>query len=141
MTKVLVFGTFDHLHPGHRNFLAQAQALANEVIVSVAQDRVVEFLKHRSPLQQLSDRMAALDKLPEVAQVVAGDTELGTYQRFRDLRPELVAFGYDQTELAKDFQRFQHAIGDETPTVVLKPYQPEEFKSSLLRAANDSSSL
>jgi FAD synthetase len=141
MTRVLVFGTFDHLHPGHHNFLTQAQTLADQVIVSVAQDSVVTFLKHRSPLQSLAERMQALEGLPQVAQVVAGDTELGTYQRFRELKPDLVAFGYDQTELAKDFHRFQQVIGDETPTVVLQPFHPNQFKSSLLRSANDNPSL
>jgi glycerol-3-phosphate cytidylyltransferase-like family protein len=90
---------------------------------------------------KLDIRVQALAAVEGVSQVVAGDIELGTYSGFQSLKPDLVAFGYDQSELAKDFKRFQQAIGDDTPTVVLKPFKPEEFKSSLLRQANDSSSL
>lgn len=133
MTRVLVFGTFDGLHPGHEAFLRQARGHADEVVVAVAQDAIVEQLKHRSPNRKLSERLATLQKFEAVTEAVAGDSELGSYLCFRRIRPDLVAFGYDQEELAKDFQRFQQATGDETPTIVLKPYHPETYKSSLLR--------
>ena len=133
MTKVLVFGTFDGLHPGHEAFLKQAHEYADDVIVSVAQDAIVELLKHRAPQRKLSERLAVLAKFVEVTEAVAGDSELGTYECFKKVRPDIVAFGYDQGELAKDFRRFQQATGDETPTVVLKPYHPDTYKSSLLR--------
>lgn len=133
MTKVLVFGTFDGLHLGHEAFLAQAQELADKVIVCVAPDAVVELLKHRKPQFVLEQRLEALSELPMVFRAVAGDLELGNYECYRQVKPDLVAFGYDQAELEKDFKRFQQATGDETPSIVLKPYQPETFKSSLLR--------
>lgn len=133
MTKVLVFGTFDGLHPGHAEFLSQARELGDELIVAVAQDAVVERLKHRLPDRTLRQRLEALARLPQVSRAIAGDTSLGGYECFKQVLPDVVAFGYDQNELAADFQRFQQETGDETPTVVLKPYHPETFKSSLLR--------
>lgn len=134
MTKVLIFGTFDGLHPGHDAFLSQARELGDELIVSVAQDAIVEMLKHRAPDRQLTERLADLQRHKLVTLAVAGDSKLGTYQGFQVIKPDIVAFGYDQQALAADFQRFQQATHDDTPTVVLKPYQPETFKSSLLRA-------
>ena len=132
MTKVLVFGTFDGLHPGHEAFLKQARELGDELVVCVAQDEVVERLKQRASRLPLKARLAELVANSDVNQAVAGDLELGNYEGYRAIRPDIVAFGYDQAELEADFKIFQQATGDDTPTVVLKPYQPETFKSSLL---------
>lgn len=133
MKSVFVFGTFDGLHPGHQSFLSEARALGDSLTVSVAQDEIVERLKHRSPLQPLAERLRRIEQHPGVTKAIPGDREIGTYQGFMAEKPSIVAFGYDQTELLKDFIRFQRIIGDETEVVVLKPFHPETFKSSLLR--------
>lgn len=133
MRTVFVFGTFDGLHPGHEAFLRDARALGDALTVSVAQDAIVERLKHRSPLQPLAVRQQQIEQSPYVTKVIAGDLEIGTYHGFMAEKPEIVAFGYDQDELLKDFLRFQTVVGDETQVVVLKPFHPETYKSSLLR--------
>lgn len=133
MTRVLVFGTFDGLHRGHQAFLTQARALGDELVVCLAPDEVVERLKHHRPLHTFQTRLADLSVLPQVTRVVGGDAELGVYNCYAYVKPDLVAFGYDQAELATDFKRFQQVTGDETRTIVLKPYQAEIFKSSLLK--------
>jgi FAD synthetase len=133
MTKVLVFGTFDGLHPGHLDFLESAAKLGDSLVVSVAQDAIVERLKRRPAVRDLETRMIDLALLPMVTEVMAGDLEIGTYHGLQRVKPDLIALGYDQTELERDLQRFQQATGDETRVVVLKPYQPETYKSSLLR--------
>ncbi len=133
MTKVLVFGTFDGIHKGHRNFLSDARTYADQLVVAVAVDEVVRQLKGRWPDNNLATRMTALEQLPEISEVVAGDSRLGEYKCLKFAQPDLIAFGYDQTELIQDFKRFQQATSDETPTIVLKPYQPQVYKSSLLR--------
>ncbi len=133
MTKVLVFGTFDGLHPGHLDFLESAAKLGDSLVVSVAQDAIVERLKRRPAVRDLETRMIDLALLPMVTEVMAGDLEIGTYHGLQRVKPDLIALGYDQTELGRDLQRFQQATGDETRVVVLKPYQPETYKSSLLR--------
>ncbi len=132
MMRVVAFGTFDGLHPGHEAFLKQARELGDELIVCVARDAVVEKLKGRPPKYDLNERLAELQKLPAVSQAVKGDKHLGSYAIFAQLRPDAVAFGYDQEGLMADFKRFQQETGDETPVHVLKPYRAEEYKSSLL---------
>jgi FAD synthetase len=133
MTRVLVFGTFDGLHPGHMAFLQQAKQLGDELVVCVAPDEVVTRLKGRAPVFPLTERLQALQNTSLVTEATGGDLELGGYDCYQRLKPDLVAFGYDQQALAEDFQRFQQAARDETPRVVLKPYHPETYKSSLLR--------
>lgn len=136
MKTVFVFGTFDGVHPGHGAFLAEARALGDALTVSVAQDQIVQRLKHHLPLKSLSERMAQVLMSEHVTKAIPGDLEIGAYHGFKLEKPELVAFGYDQIELAKDFKRFQQITGDETPTVVLKPYRAEIYKSSLLNTKN-----
>ncbi|HRH32507.1 MAG TPA: adenylyltransferase/cytidyltransferase family protein [bacterium] len=133
MKTVFVFGTFDGLHPGHEAFLRDARALGDALTVSIAQDEIVVRLKHRPPLQTLAVRLRQIEQSPYVTKVIPGDLEIGTYHGFKAEKPNIVAFGYDQTELLKDFTRFQTAVGDETEVVVLKPFHPETYKSSLLR--------
>ncbi|MFZ2682148.1 MAG: adenylyltransferase/cytidyltransferase family protein [Patescibacteria group bacterium] len=133
MKTILVFGVFDGLHAGHLDFLQAAAAMGDRLIVSLAQDEIVMQLKGRAPEHSFKRRAAVLKELSAVAEVIPGDAELGAYVGYRALNPDLVAFGYDQRALAQDFKRFQQAVGDETPTFVLKPYQPETYKSSLLR--------
>lgn len=132
MSRVLVFGTFDGLHPGHEAFIQQARELGDELVVLVAPNEVVEQLKQHKPKFDLADRLASLQALSQVTRALPGDTDLGSYATVTELEPDIIAFGYDQQALAQDFKRFQQATGDDTPTIVLKPYRETEFKSSLL---------
>gem|GEM_PF-2920555 len=47
--KVLTFGTFDHLHPGHESYLIQAKAYGDELITIVALDETVKRIKGKLP--------------------------------------------------------------------------------------------
>ena len=46
--RVLVFGTFDLLHQGHRYFLTQARRFGDTLIAVVARDEFVEERKGRT---------------------------------------------------------------------------------------------
>jgi len=48
---VLVFGTFDGLHDGHRFFLTEARKLGDRLIASVATDEIVERIKKQKSIQ------------------------------------------------------------------------------------------
>ena len=133
MKRVLVFGTFDRLHEGHNAFLQQARELGDELVVCLAQDDMVRRLKNHDPDHSYELREAALRLVQGVTNVIPGDREIGTYACMTAAKPDLVAFGYDQQTLADDFRRWQQVTGDETPTVVLQPYRPDVYKTSLLR--------
>ena len=45
MTKVMVFGTFDYLHEGHKDFFRQAKQYGDELVVVVARDETVKQIK------------------------------------------------------------------------------------------------
>ena len=60
MTKVMVFGTFDPLHPGHVDFFRQAKQHGDELVVVVALDSTVEKTKGRKPSLGENARLAAV---------------------------------------------------------------------------------
>ncbi len=47
--RVVCAGTFDHLHPGHLDFLRQAKALGDELVVIAARDETVSRIKGFTP--------------------------------------------------------------------------------------------
>ncbi|MDP3996740.1 MAG: adenylyltransferase/cytidyltransferase family protein [bacterium] len=96
---VLVFGTFDGLHEGHVFFLREAQKLGSKLIVSVAQDSSVVSLKNKVPRSPLPERMLAVEKRFPEAEIVSGDTSLGSWSAIKKFKPDVVALGYDQLKL------------------------------------------
>ena len=124
--KVLVFGTFDRLHPGHRFVLSEAQARGNLWVV-VARDKNVERIKGRAPAQSEEERLRAIAEAFPEAHPVLGDPD-DFLAPVRGIAPDLILLGYDQ-ELPpgvtlKDLP---------CPIERLPAFRPEEFKSSLQR--------
>lgn len=133
MTKVLLFGTFDGLHEGHKTLLRSASAHGEEVIVALALDEVVERLKGRPPVQVFVEREEALQESGLVTDVVPGDDVEGGYAVIDRVAPDLIAFGYDQEALSRDFLEYLKKTGKKIPTVTLEAFEPTRYKSSLLR--------
>lgn len=133
LTQILVFGTFDMIHAGHRDFFAQARALAKnpKLIVSLARAKNVERIKGRLPRRTESERLAQVRALPEVDRVVLGGVRDHLPHIIR-LAPDIIALGYDQYEYVSGLQRDLKAAGLSTRIVRLKPHQPHRYKTSLL---------
>lgn len=133
MKKVLVFGVFDKLHPGHLHFLETARALGESLVVLVARESTVLRLKNKIPRDSEGERVKALSVLPNVSRAVLGDEELGTYAVLKDEKPEIIALGYDQMGLKKDLEeRMERGEIPSTELVVLGSHEPEKYKSSLI---------
>jgi len=47
--RVMVFGAFDHLHPGHLDYFRQTRHFGDELVVVVARDKNVLKIKGRLP--------------------------------------------------------------------------------------------
>ena len=58
--KVITFGTFDLLHPGHEYYLRQARSYGDVLMTIVARDETVEKLKHKKPSHTQEQRVQAL---------------------------------------------------------------------------------
>lgn len=133
--KVMVFGTFDGLHPGHVHFLLQARQLGKTVIAVLTHDATAKTLKARTPQRPFAQREAELAASGLVDEIIPSDEVPGSWEVISLHAPAAIALGYDQAELhdalAQALKRFPFV-----KTVVrLEPYRPERYHSRLLRDA------
>lgn len=106
MKKVMVFGTFDGIHGGHRAFIREALSCGDYLIAVVAQDETCKQLKGASPRRNVEERCRDLRKEPGVSRVVEGDTELSVWKVLEKHRPQIVAIGYDQQPLKEGIEAY-----------------------------------
>lgn len=133
MRKILVFGVFDGIHGGHRNFLSQAKKLGDYLIIAVARDEVVEKLKDRRPWKNLEVRIRELLETGLVDEVIEGDSDLGSWEVVGKVRPDIIALGYDQTALKNALETHVKEKELAIEVRVMEPYRPEELHSSIIR--------
>lgn len=132
--RVLIFGVFDGLHPGHKFFLRQTREYGDELIVVAARDKTVWNLKRKKPFSAERERLKHLEGAKEVSRAVLGDLKLGNYLAVKKFRPRVICFGYDQNKLRLDLQKWlkRNKI-TEVKLVRIKPYKPGKYHSTLLR--------
>lgn len=124
--RVMVFGTFDDLHPGHEYLLTEAQK-RGELFVVVARDVNVQRIKNRAPLQNENVRMKAIsDRFPS-ATVMLGDPENFLWP-VQTVKPDFILLGYDQ-KLPPGVTEADLGV----PTERLPGFDPHIHKSSLRR--------
>ncbi len=107
MVRVMATGVFDLLHPGHLHFLLEARKLGDELIVVVARDQTARRLKGE-PYVAEHLRRTMVEALKPVDRAVLGSTT-DIYQTVVDLRPDVIALGYNQlwneAEVARECER------------------------------------
>lgn len=133
MTKVLVFGTFDRLHPGHEFFLKQARELGDDLTVCLTQDHIIEQLKGSAPVQSFVERREALLDSGLVDEVIAGDAKLGAFKIIHTESPDIIALGYDQDQLKIALKHWLEQSKLKIKLEQLTAFQPQKYKSSKLR--------
>ena len=132
MSTVLVFGTFDLLHPGHASFLKQAREHGDKLVASVARDQFVRDYKGREPVHSQNERIEKLMSSGLVDEARLSDVKRGSYTVIEDVKPDVVCVGFDQHALATDLQRWASEHGHNIQIVVLSPFKPEKYKTSRL---------
>lgn len=120
MARVLVFGTFDPLHDGHRSLLQQAAALGEEVTVVMARDSYIRQVKQREPRLSAPKRRQELAGVPSVTSVIWGDEwpNAEPYRLLRDLSFDVIALGYDQEPAEETVREQLLMYGKDTVRVV-----------------------
>lgn len=139
MARIMVFGTFDIVHEGHRDFFRQARALGDNpyLIVSLARDSVAARIKGMRPRHSEGERVQTILHEKLVDEVVLGD-EVGYMEHIKTLQPDVIALGYDQSgEYVEDLERDLKEWNMETRIVRLKPHRPELYKTSKLAQNTD----
>jgi FAD synthetase len=122
--KVLVFGTFDRLHPGHEYLLREA-GKRGRLFVIVARDQNVERIKGHKPAQPEDERLAAIQAFAPEADVRLGDAT-DFLAPVRAIGPDLILLGYDQA-LPPGVEEKNLPC----PSERLEAFKPEHYKSSL----------
>ncbi len=130
--KVLVFGTFDDLHPGHLALFQQAKNLGEELYVVVARDETVINTKKRLPVQNEQLRLQNVQQAPGVFSARLGQAG-DKYAVIEEIRPDVIALGYDQSFFVDQLNSELSKRGLHPRIVRLKAFHPERYKSSLLR--------
>ena len=130
--KVMVFGTFDILHPGHINFLRQAKK-HGQLIAVIARDRTVKRLKGKLPRHNEKKRFGAVNGLKLATRVILGNLT-DKYAAIKKYRPDIIALGYDQTNFVKQLPHKLKIFSlNKTKIIRLKSFTPNIYKSSFLK--------
>ena len=131
--RVMVFGTFDNLHPGHLSYFKQARKFGDELIVIVARDKNVLHIKRRLPQEDEKIRARkiriAIRESGEKGKVILGSLT-NQFLVLKKYRPGVIALGYDQKvdirRLKSEIKKFRLFCKVKR----LKAYHPEKYKSS-----------
>jgi FAD synthetase len=130
--KVLVFGTFDGLHPGHMDLFRQAKDLGDQLHIVVARDETVLATKKRSPVNSEQARLQQVQQALPMAIVQLGNPG-DKYAIVEAIRPDIIALGYDQKFFTEALESELLKRGLRPRIVRLKAFRPDQYKSSLLR--------
>ena len=131
MKKVMCFGTFDILHPGHGYYLRQAKDLGDYLAVVVALDETVMEVKGRLPRHSQNERVNNLEKLGIADKVILGNRG-DKLKVVEDEKPDVLCFGYDQKSFTENAREKLQQRDLKVEVVRLKAYHPDKYKSSLL---------
>lgn len=128
--RVVCAGTFDHFHPGHADFLRQAKALGDELVVIVARDENVKRIKGVMPEHNEVERKVNVEKTGIPDMVTLGYSDKDIFLILKELSPDIIALGYDQ-------RVSEEAILKRLPdcrVIRLNPFHPDKYKSSYFRS-------
>jgi cytidyltransferase-like protein len=129
---VLAGGVYDVLHVGHLAALSEAKRLGDVLVVVVATDTTVETLKGRKPLFPEEDRRALVEGLKPVDIAILGyeDVGFGFEQVLAEVKPDVVAFGYDQQKLEKAVAEIIRGRNLKINVTRLSRFEGERYVSS-----------
>ena len=132
MTKVMAFGTFDILHPGHLNYLQQAAQLGKKLVVVVATDKNVEKIKGKLPVNNQEHRKELVEALEIVDYAIIGSEE-NMFESVENENPNVIALGYDQKPSEKELAKKLEEKNITAKIARMKPYNEGIYKSSKIK--------
>lgn len=123
MTRVMASGVFDILHTGHVHYLNEARMLGDELVVVVATDKTVRRRKHE-PITPEKMRLELIQSLKPVDRAVLGK-EGDMFKIVAEIKPDIIAIGYDQTFDEKKLEEELAARGMNVKVVRLSRYSED----------------
>lgn len=132
MTRVMVAGAFDFLHPGHLDLFRQAKALGDELVVVVARDESAERAKGKKPFFSEIERLQMVNCVKYVDKAILGNKG-DWFEILSELNPDALLLGYDQAVDDEAVRAFVRKRDLKTHVLRGRAFQPMKFKSSRLK--------
>ncbi len=132
MKTVMIFGTFDIVHAGHLHMFKEAKAYGDKLVAVIARDVNVEKVKSLGSLHNEKERLNFLQNIKLVDEVVLGD-KTDVYKVVREVKPAIIALGYDQKVYVEELEKAITQAGLKTAIVRLAPYQPNRLKTHKIK--------
>lgn len=111
---VLTTGVFDIIHPGHIKAMEEAKKIGGpgaKLVVLVARDSTARKLKARQPVFEEKARLFMVASLKPVDYALLGYKPFSFEKVVNRVRPDIIAFGYDQTRIMRTFARLRRERG------------------------------
>lgn len=129
MKKVLIFGTFDIIHPGHLHVFQLAHKYG-EVHACLALDETVKKIKEAPPYYSLNERVQQLQRYN--IQAHPGDA-VDRLTVVKNLKPDVIVLGYDQNIFVDTLEKYRNS-GEQGFEIIRAPsYKSNIFKSRKIR--------
>lgn len=126
-------GVFDLLHLGHVKFLEEAKKAGGEnaeLLVIVARDITVQKMKGRKPIMPENQRRALVESLKVVDEAVLGLEDFDIGDVIERVKPDVIALGYDQTDMETLVHEHVDSHGLNVKIVRLSKFENDELSSS-----------
>ncbi|MFW9847475.1 MAG: adenylyltransferase/cytidyltransferase family protein [Candidatus Thorarchaeota archaeon] len=133
--RVLAAGKFDILHLGHLAYLEQAKEIAGDegkLIVVIALDKTIEKERGAPPVFPQEQRRRLVESLGVVDEAVLGYDTLDHTLIVKDIKPDIIALGYDQKTNILALEREFKDKGMNTEIVRLSQKDADGLCSSTL---------
>lgn len=132
-SSVVIFGSFDIVHPGHI-FLIKQAATFGEVTVIVARDKTIEKYKNQKPFFSEKERVKHLLVYPEIKKVLLGNLD-NPYKILATVKPDVILLGHDQKIFIDQLPLELKKLNLNPKILRARSWQAEFFKSSKIRPA------
>jgi FAD synthetase len=130
---VLASGVFDLLHLGHVRFLEEAKKAGGpnaELVVIIARDSTVKSRKEEKPIMPENQRCALVASLRVVDEAILGYENFDVARVVEKIRPDVVAFGYDQEGMERTVRDYVRQHGLRIKVVRVGKFSSDELDSS-----------
>ncbi len=137
MKKILVFGSFDLIHPGHIYFLKKAATLGDYLILCLTRDTIYKKQKNHPPLFKEKERQKILESLKYINKVILGDNDLkkiANYNIIKKIKPDIIALGYDQNINYQKLRQINEKIKKEIKIFKIRAYKRNFFSSNKIKS-------
>jgi FAD synthetase len=132
-TVVLASGVFDLLHLGHVKFLEEAKKMGGEnakLVVVIARDSTVQKTKGRRPVVHENERRMLVESLRVVDEAVLGTENFDLGDVINNIKPDVIALGYDQTGVEKRVREYIAKKGLNIKVIRATKFVADELDSS-----------